>query len=188
MSPSRLLARSVVLALVFIAPMVAISCGGSSSEKPTPAGAGTGSGGSAGSGAKPEPIMCGADTCGPLTLPFDPKYVAPCCTADGACGLDSTPLAKFNFVFDEVCQPTNQPGDADISCPASPDLMIPTSSGTLSAPGFPGCCRAETHTCGYLMDKFGGILPLNPALGCVDSAPFLDGGTPSACGAAGASN
>jgi hypothetical protein len=188
MSPSRLFARSFVLAALFVAPALAVSCGGSSNDKPS-ASAGTSSGGSAGMPAvKPDPIQCGADTCKPLTVPFDPYYVAPCCTADDACGIDSTPLQKFNFNFDEVCQATNQPGDADDSCPMSPELMIPTSSGTLTASGFRGCCRAETHTCGYLMNKFGGILPLDPPLGCVDSAPFLDGGTPSACGSGGAAN
>ena len=182
MTPLRLLARSAVLALAFVAPLVAASCGGSSSDKPAPS---AGSGGSGGSGG---PISCGSQTCTPLTLPFQSNDVPPCCTADGACGLDSTPLADYGFVFAEACQATHQPGDADANCPPSPDLMIPTDGGTLMAPGFPGCCRAETHTCGYLMNKFGGIVPLNPPLGCVDSAPFLDGGTPSACGSGGASN
>jgi hypothetical protein len=188
MTPFRLFARSVALALVFVAPLFAASCGGSSSEKPSPSSAGMSSGGSAGAAVKPDPITCGTDTCNPLSLTFDPKYVPPCCTADDACGLDSTPLAQFGFVFDEVCQATNQPGDADAACPPSPELMIPSGGVTIMAPGFPGCCRAETHTCGYLMNKFGGILPLNPPLGCVDSKPFLDGGAPSSCGAGGASN
>lgn len=137
---------------------------------------------------KPEPITCGTDTCNPLTLPFDPKYVSPCCTKDQACGLDSSPLEKFNFMFTEVCQATNQPGDQDDSCPPSPPLMIPSGSTTIMAPGFPGCCRAETHQCGYLMNKLANLVELNPALGCVDSTPFLEGGAPTPCGAGGAGN
>jgi hypothetical protein len=187
MSRSRLFARSVVLAVVFLGPAIAVSCGGSSTDKPSTPAAGASSGGSsAGAAAKPDPIACGADTCKPLSLPFDPKYVAPCCTAQGACGLDSTPLAKFGFVFDEVCQATNQPGDLDATCPPSPQLMIPLAdAGTLTASGFPGCCRAGTHTCGYLMNKIASFYTLEPPLGCVDSAPFLDGGTASACGSSG---
>ena len=178
-----------MLAVVFVGPAISVSCGGSSSDKPAPSAGGS----SAGAAVKPDPITCGAETCNPLTLPFDPKYVSPCCTADAACGLDSTPLAKFGFVFADVCQATHQPGDQDAACPSSAELMVPVSDGgVLMAPGFPGCCRADTHTCGYLMNKFGGLIPLDPPLGCVDSAPFLDGGTPSPCGssdgAAGALN
>lgn len=186
MTSFRLLARSVVLAVAFVTPWLAASCGGSSSDKPAPSAAG--SGGSAGAPMKSEPITCGSETCKPLSLPFQSNDVPPCCTADSACGLDSTPLTQYGFVFAEACQATHQPGDADTNCPPSPELMIPSDGGTIMAPGFPGCCRAETHTCGYLMNKFGGVLPLDPPLGCVDSAPFLDGGTPSACGAGGASN
>jgi len=179
MTPLRLLARSVVLAVAFVTPWLAASCGGSSSEKPAPP---AGSGGTGGA------ITCGNQTCTPLSLPFQSSDVPPCCAADGTCGLDSTPLRQYGFVFDEACQATHQPGDADANCPPSPELMIPSDAGTIMAPGFPGCCRAETHTCGYLMNKFGGLLPLNPPLGCVDSKPFLDGGAPSSCGAGGASN
>jgi hypothetical protein len=179
----RLFTRSVVLAVAVVAPWAAASCGGSSSDKPA-----AGSGGSAGAPVKPEPITCGAETCTPLSLSLLANPVPACCTADGACGLDSTPLEQYGFAFDETCQATHQAGDADANCPASPELMIPSDGGTVTAPGFPGCCRAETQTCGYLMNKFGGIVPLNPPLGCVDSAPFLDGGTPSPCGSGGASH
>jgi hypothetical protein len=143
-----------------------------------------GSAGTAGVAGKPEPITCGADTCQPVTSIVS---IAPCCADGDVCGLDASPLAKYGFVLNETCQPLNQPGDLDTSCPASPMLMIPTGMGTLTAPGFPGCCRADTHTCGYQMDKALEIVTLG--LGCVDSTPFLEGGAPSPCGGgAGAGN
>jgi hypothetical protein len=219
---------SVVVAVLFVGPLLATSCGGSSSDKPEPSAgtagsggsgtggaatggsgdtagsgdttssggtggttaaggtSGSGTGGSGGAPVKPDPIACGADTCDPVTLPFDPKYIAPCCADGNVCGLDATPLAKYGFMLNETCQALHQPGELDPSCPDSAELMIPTSAGTLTAPGFPGCCRADTHTCGYQMDKAALVVTLG--LGCVDSTPFLEGGAPSPCGSAGAGN
>jgi hypothetical protein len=64
----------------------------------------------------------------------------------------------------------------DTSCPDS--AKTPVTGSTLEIQ-FPGCCR-DNGTCGYLLDKLGGLFQLG--LGCVDSSPFLDGGTPSKCG------
>jgi hypothetical protein len=44
----------------------------------------------------------------------------------------------------------------------------------------PGCCRPN-GMCGYDLDRIGGFISLG--LGCVDSTPFADGGTPMTCGA-----
>jgi hypothetical protein len=44
---------------------------------------------------------------------------------------------------------------------------------------FQGCCRAETQSCGYLVDR---VSVISVGLGCVDSSPFLGGATPMACG------
>jgi len=54
--------------------------------------------------------------------------------------------------------------------------------GTSYSISFHGCCRAETKTCGYDLTKLVDIFPLG--LGCVDSSPFLEGGSPAACGEA----
>lgn len=186
MTRARFLTRFVVVALVLCGSAAVVSCGDDDSQGPTSA---AGMAGMAGMAAKPQPIMCGANTCNPLILP-PPNTAAPCCTPDDTCGIDATPLASYGVVFTEACQPKNQPGDLDSSCPESPDLSIPTTGDplVLTHP-FKGCCHADTHTCGYMLDTLGGLF--NLGLGCVDSAPFLDGGAPSACGsngAAGSSN
>ncbi len=188
---SRLLARSIVVLVVFVGPALATSCGGSSSEQPAGTG-GSSSAGSPGTGgstgglsgtagmAPNEPITCGADTCQPVSIPVAPNYIAPCCADGDVCGLDATPLTKFGFDLNPPCQPLHQPGDLDDSCPPSAELMVPSSSGPIKGPGFPGCCRADTHTCGYQMDK--ALLVISLGLGCVDSSPFLEGGAPMPCG------
>jgi len=56
---------------------------------------------------------------------------------------------------------------------------------------FKGCCR-PTGSCGYMLDKIAGAIELG--LGCVESEPFLDGGSSESCdpegggGSGGASN
>jgi hypothetical protein len=180
MTRARFLTHFVVGSFVFLGPVAATSCGGDSkTTSSTPSGA-AGMAGSAGSAAKPGPITCGDNTCNPLALP-PPNTAAACCTPDDGCGIDSTPLAAYGVMFADPCQPKNQAGDLDDSCPVSPQIMVPTSNGSLPLDGFKGCCHTDTHTCGYMLDKLGGLFDLG--LGCVDSAPFLDGGTPSACGA-----
>jgi len=86
----------------------------------------------------------------------------------------------FGPTFPDACQPLAQPGEPDASCPDSPMQAV---SGSALVIAFPGCCRPN-HTCGYQLDTIGGFVPLG--LGCVDSSPFLDGGTPTACGDLGA--
>jgi hypothetical protein len=68
-------------------------------------------------------------------------------------------------------------------------VTVPGSPTAFAVPGFAGCCRAETGTCGVVVDNIpitGLPLPFaSPKLGCVDSAPFF-GSTPGApCGAGG---
>ncbi len=187
MTHARFLTRLVLASSVLLGPFAATSCGGDSKTTNSPPGAAgmSGSAGSAGSAAKPGPITCGDNTCNPLNLP-PPNTAAACCTPDNECGIDSTPLAAYGVTFADPCQPKNQAGDLDDSCPESAQIMVPTSSGSLPLDGFKGCCHADTHTCGYMLDKLGGLFDLG--FGCVDSAPFLDGGAPSACGSGGAGN
>ena len=52
--------------------------------------------------------------------------------------------------------------------------------------GFAGCCRAETGTCGVVVDNIDAV-PFgtftSPQLGCADSAPFFNGTPGASCGA-----
>lgn len=188
MTRARFWSRFLVVSCVFLGPVAATSCGGDSKTKDSGTGGTAGTGGaagSAGSPANPGPITCGENTCKPLSLP-PPNTAAACCTPDNECGIDSTPLAAYGVMFADACQPKNQPGELDDSCPESPEIMVPTSNGSLPLDGFKGCCHTDTHTCGYMLDKLGGLFDLG--FGCVDSAPFLDGGTPSPCGSGGAGN
>jgi hypothetical protein len=54
-------------------------------------------------------------------------------------------------------------------------------------PGFKGCCRADTGTCGVIIDdiKAGPATFASFGLGCVDSAPFFDGAEGAPCGGGG---
>jgi hypothetical protein len=174
MTRSRFFTRSVVLALALGAPAIAASCGGDSKEKPAP----SATGGGGGEMPKPEPIECEENTCQPLDVPDALKQpdIPACCTDQGECGLDSSRLAEYGLSFGEVCQPKNQPGEANADCPNSAPLMLPGSTVTLGA--LKGCCRTETSSCGYLL-VIGGLI--DTELGCVDSTPFLEGGTAPSC-------
>jgi hypothetical protein len=177
MTRSRLLARSLVLALALGAPVIAASCGGDSEEKPAP----NATGGGGGEMPKPEPIECASETCEPLDDPtlavLGQEPIPACCATGDQCGLDTSRLAEFGLAFSEVCQPKHQPGEATTDCPESSKLMIPGNT-MVSLGALKGCCRTETRTCGYLL-----IIPglLDTQLGCVDSSPFLEGGAAPAC-------
>jgi hypothetical protein len=95
-------------------------------------------------------------------------------------------FAVLGTSFKEVCQATGQEGPPDAACPDSPDQMLPFSGQTFHVPGFVGCCRAETGTCGVVIDEVTvKEIPLpfaTPKLGCVDSAPFFGNVEAKACG------
>ncbi|HYP76007.1 MAG TPA: hypothetical protein VER12_08635 [Polyangiaceae bacterium] len=191
----------LVGACSLLAAFGAPACGGSASDSHSSAGspgngggaahAGSGSGGNgtigragaAAAGAPPAPVACGSKSCSGLVLPVLDLPVSGCCAerATNQCGLDSSVLEMLGGpTFDESCQPLAQPGTADTTCPDSPSAPVANLGISIS---FPGCCRAN-HTCGYQFDTIGGAFRLG--LGCVDSAPFLDGDTPQACGESGA--
>ncbi|MEO6600397.1 MAG: hypothetical protein ABIQ16_11025 [Polyangiaceae bacterium] len=181
----RTLRLACVLGVVSVA--LASACGGSSSNPGTDSSAGGGSAGktatagSAGSAGSAPTMKCGTATCKAVTIPLGDFTLPPCCAdaATSQCGLDSSVLAQFGPTFPEACQPLNQPGQRDTECPESVKTPV---TGTTQEISFHGCCRGD-GSCGYLLDKLGDIFPLG--LGCVDSAPFLDGGTPSLCGGGG---
>lgn len=174
----RTLRSACILSVVSVA--VASACGGNSSSPP-PDAQGGGAGKTATGGA-PSTTKCGTATCKAVVLPIGDFTIPPCCAdeATSQCGLDSSVLATFGPTFPDACQPLHQPGTLDANCADSEKRPVTGSSLEIQ---FHGCCR-DNGTCGYLLDKLGDLFPLG--LGCVDSSPFIDGGTPSACGAAGA--
>jgi hypothetical protein len=164
--------RTFGIVLSLGAGFAAASCGGDSKDEPPPAPA------NGGATNELEPIMCGADTCEGVKVLL-PGYapLEPCCAEGDKCGLDSAFLAAFGIMFSEACQARHQPGVVGQGCPESAKPMIPGL--TVDIDPFPGCCRVESHTCGYVLDNILGLVPAH--LGCVDSTPFLDGGTAQDC-------
>ncbi len=134
-------------------------------------------------------IKCGADTCVSVKTLAPTFYVDPCCAGE-ACGVDTQFFAALGASFKNSCQAVGQEGSTDVGCPASSGQMLPVQGITVSVPGFVGCCRAETGTCGLVVDSVpvsGFPLPFaSPMLGCVDSAAFFGNKPGAACGAAGA--
>ena len=175
--------RLLTAGLLLSGLALASACGGDDDDDNESGGAGGssgkgGSGGSAGTGTV-EAIECGSNTCEPLDLKvFGQAVVAPCCAADDACGLDSSSLEAYGVSFDERCQPRDQAGVLDASCP-DVSTEVPDTGLVVS---FKGCCR-PTGSCGYMLDTIAGAIELG--LGCVASEPFLDGGTSESCDPAG---
>lgn len=170
----RTLRSAAVLGVISVA--VASACGGNSSS-PAPDTQGGGAGKTATGGA-PSTTKCGTATCKAVVLPVGDFTIPPCCAdeATSQCGLDSSVLAMFGPTFPDACQPLNQPGNLDAHCADSQKTPV---AGTSLEIQFQGCCR-DNGSCGYMLDKLAGLFPLG--LGCVDSAPFIDGGTPAQCG------
>jgi hypothetical protein len=164
--------RALVLAFALGAGAAAASCGGDSKKNETPPPAE-----SAGAPNVVGPIECGGETCEPVKLVKGLDPLAPCCAEGDVCGLDSSFIAQYGTMFSVACQPKNQPGEDGHGCPNSPMLTVP--GGTFTIPELAGCCRTETKTCGYRLDKLLGLFDVS--LGCIDSTPFLEGGTAEPC-------
>jgi hypothetical protein len=157
----------------------------------TPGGAGEGGGGSTqmlppGLSATPTTTTCGGETCSSSPLLGGQLHVKPCCAAGDACGL----ATDFIGGFEESCQALDQPAVADDeSCPESEGVSIPYNGASIPLMALPGCCRADTGTCGFVLDEVTAAVlgQLGDfGLGCVDAAPFLpDGETAAACGSDG---
>ena len=199
-------ARSFRMGLVFsffaVAAWATPACGGSDEDEgggPTAGSGGKGgSSGSAGAGAKGgtsgaggsaeggmvTTIDCKGKSCQGAALPdvaksFVPEgQIAPCCAGAGGdqCGLETAPLSQLDINFNPTCQAKNQPGNEDANCPKA---LLPIMN--VINIEIPGCCRPNGK-CGYLANKLGqGAIQVELDLGCVDSAPFLDGGAPPDC-------
>jgi hypothetical protein len=133
-------------------------------------------------------LQCGGDDCKSTTTLLPNLFVNPCCTEDNACGVDTEFMVVLQASFPDQCQPKNQPGELDAACPASAAKTLPVNGKNIPVPGFAGCCRADTGTCGVMINDvvatgFGKFT--SPMLGCVDSAPFFPGTEPKPCGEAG---
>jgi hypothetical protein len=189
-------AMRVLFAGALLVVVVVPACGNTSDSEPTTVGGSGGLGGQSGGGSAgaglggtggasaAQMVACGNSSCKAvtLTIPGQPALVIPACCSDAGsntCGLDTTFLSMFGPTFPVACQPLAQAGTPDTTCPAR-IAAIPN----MPADTFPiaGCCRAG-GTCGYDLNKLVGIFPIG--LGCVDSAPFLDGGSPQSCGDSG---
>ena len=137
-------------------------------------------------------VTCGTSMCKSTTTLLGNLFVDPCCTADMECGVATQflGLLQASFPAGAQCQPKMQAGDVDAGCPNSAEQMVtvPGIPTPVSVPGFAGCCRADTGTCGVVVDDvstpFGNFA--SPMLGCVDSAPFFGQKAGAACGAGGA--
>ncbi|HEV8548696.1 MAG TPA: hypothetical protein VGQ57_06710 [Polyangiaceae bacterium] len=174
--------RALALGFAFVAGVSAASCSSDSKNDGSSGGTGGGSGAGGTSSQKVETIQCGANSCDGQALAniFDP--LKPCCAEGDACGLDSTFLSQYGVMFSETCQLRDQPGVPGAGCPDSAELHVPGQ--TLVLDPLKGCCRTATHTCGYQLDSIvNGLIPIG--LGCIDSSPFLDGGTATSCDPAG---
>jgi hypothetical protein len=171
--------RSSILGAAALAFFAVVSCSNDddacddTADCPEPKGGTGGTGGAQ----PPADIECGDDVCKALILVPGIDPVAPCCTDENACGLDSSVLAPYGAVFEETCQALDQPGEVDSECAESAPVMREELPAPIT---FKGCCRTDTGTCGYMLDKIlGGLITLG--LGCVDSTPFLEGGVAPSC-------
>jgi len=129
-------------------------------------------------------IMCGGAACMSTKTLLPTLFVDPCCTDDMACGVDTGFFAVVKADFKGECAAKMQEGPLDTACPDSKDQLLPVAGQMVPVPGFKGCCRAATGTCGVLVNDvnatgFGKFT--SPNLGCVDSEPFF-GKPGAACG------
>ena len=134
-------------------------------------------------------IDCGGETCKSASTLVPTLFVDPCCSAENTCGLKTDFLAALGSNASGSCEPKGQPGGVDAGCPTSAPQPVPINGMTFTVAGFVGCCRAETGTCGVVVDNVSvGLFPFSmPMLGCVDSAPFFGGEAPAPCGDVGSS-
>ncbi len=134
-------------------------------------------------------IECGVAMCKSVKTLAPSVFVDPCCV-DGACGVNTAFFGALGASFKDMCQAVGQEGSVDAGCPNSAGQMLTVQGIAVSVPGFVGCCRAETATCGVVVDSVpvsGFPLPFaSPMLGCVDSAPFFGNKQGAFCGTAGA--
>jgi hypothetical protein len=118
-------------------------------------------------------VECGGMICDSVILGTMYPPIPACCANNGGCGLDGSQFEQYGAVFEEQCQPLDQPGELDSECPDS--TPVDTDFGPLS---FEGCCT-PVGRCGYYVQDAFGLIVIG--LGCVDAQPFLDAGEPESC-------
>lgn len=96
-----------------------------------------------------------------------------CCAPDDSCAAEVVSAVAAFVGMSPGCYPTNQPGTPDPSCPAL-TYTNPLDGGPAY---YPGCCRAETGTCGVMIDLSS---VQGPVFGCTDIG--AGGGGPQKCG------
>jgi hypothetical protein len=148
-----------VLSSIFVAGFLAVpGCGGEEEPEEKKQG---------------DSIECGGMICDPVILGTMYPPIPPCCASNGGCGLNGAQFEMYGAVFEEQCQPLNQPGEVDSECPSS--TPVATDFGPLD---FPGCCTPAGR-CGYYVQNAFTVIEIG--LGCVDAQPFLDAGEPASC-------
>ena len=161
--------------------------GGRTQDPPSGAGEGGGVTLPPISGVSPVPttITCGDKSCQSIKTLLPNAFVNPCCTGEDACGVSTEVLSALGASFTETCQAQHQPGGRDAACPSSAPRTIMAAGVAVPVQGFAGCCRAETGTCGVVVDDVTAVVFgvfTSPQLGCADSAPFFDGKPGASCG------
>jgi hypothetical protein len=133
-------------------------------------------------------IQCGGKDCKSIGTLLPNVFVDPCCDPEDACGTSTEVLSVIGASFAETCQARAQPGERTDACPSSAPRMLEVGGMSVTANGFAGCCRAETGTCGVIVNDIqAGLFAFaKPGLGCVDSAPFFDQAPGAPCGELGA--
>lgn len=131
-------------------------------------------------------IECGTATCTSVPTLLQTVFVDPCCAEDDVCGVNTTFLAALGATPTQICQAKGQEGDLDTACPDSDAQMVTVGETSYPVAGFKGCCRADTGTCGVIVNdiKAGPATFATFGLGCVDSEPFF-GEPGAACGGGG---
>ena len=130
-------------------------------------------------------VKCGSAMCASVSTVLPTLFVDPCCADGDVCGVKTDFLLILGASFGaNSCQAQDQAGPVDMGCPDSKAQKLPVNGTLYDVPGFVGCCRAETGTCGVVIDKItaSGLPFASPKLGCVDSAPFFPGQTAATCG------
>jgi len=101
----------------------------------------------------PGPVTCRDQVCAPraASYPFGRSALAPCCTAEGACGLDVGVVAGIA----SQCQAPGQVGEDSTGCPDGWDVFGVT---------YPGCLRPDGQ-CGVNIDAV-----RDAGIGCASGA------------------
>jgi hypothetical protein len=135
-------------------------------------------------------LECGENTCASVPMFGNTYHMDPCCASGEVCGVRAALLTRLEVEIEPECQPVRQAGSPDASCVGASGYEVPWGDQVVPVDDWPGCCRAETGTCGVLVNRVaagGGLLLLaEPRWGCMAGEPFFPGEAAVECGTAGA--